>query len=72
MATEFRTEFDFGTRVTVDGDASIIGIITAFKYMWPGEPLVEISYFHNGEQKFALIEESRLARHPSETPRPEH
>lgn len=58
----FETNLNFGDRVTVDGDMSLTGTIVSFKYMWRGAPLVEISYFHNGEQKYALVEEARLVK----------
>ncbi len=57
----FNTTLDFGAKVTIDGDPSMVCTVVAFKYFWVGQPLVEVSYAHNGEVKNALVEESRLA-----------
>lgn len=58
----FESKLDFGDRVVIDGDDSMIVKVCGFKYLWAGCPLVEIVYFHAGDQKCVLIEEQRLTR----------
>lgn len=58
----FNSVLTFGDNVTIDGDASLIAKVVAFKYLWAGVPLVEVAYFHSGDQKYALIEETRLTK----------
>jgi len=58
----FETTMNFGDRVMADGDRALVGTIVAFKYLFAGHPLVEIAYWHDGDMKYALVEESRLTK----------
>lgn len=60
----FTTNLSFGDKVVADGDRALVGTVVAFKYLFAGHPLVEISYWHDGDLKYALIEESRLTPAP--------
>lgn len=55
----FTSEFKLGDRVLIDGDASIVAVVTA--YAWRGERAeLEICWFHNGGQQSLWIGEWRL------------
>jgi hypothetical protein len=54
------SNWDFRDRVLIDGDASIVGVVTAFMFRAPNPSLVEVSWVHNGEAKAAWFEEWRL------------
>ena len=66
----FHTDFNTGERVIVDGDTSLVGIVTAILVRgkdFGGERYTfifqyEVSWFHNGESKTSWIEEYRLSR----------
>lgn len=47
-------------KVIIDGDTSIKGVVTGFQFRLTRAPVVEVSYFHNGEAKAVWIEEWRL------------
>lgn len=54
------TRWHFRDQVIVDGDDSIIGIVTAFQFREGRLPVVAISYFFAGDAKEVWIEEWRL------------
>ena len=62
VASHFKSEFDFGDRVLIDGCDSIKATVLAFNFRSTGSPLVDCAWFHNGEAKSAWIEEYRLTR----------
>lgn len=57
---QFDSSFALGQLVAIDGDDSIVGTITGFTFRTTRAPLIEVSWFHNGELKTGWIEESRL------------
>lgn len=58
---KFASIWSFRDRVLIDGDTSIVGLVTAFQFRGDrGEPIVEVSWVHNGDVKTAWFEEWRL------------
>jgi hypothetical protein len=55
-----QSRWNFRDRVWLDGDESIIGIVTAFQFRETRNPIVEVSWMHNGDAKAAWFEEWRL------------
>lgn len=55
--------FSFGEKVIIDGDVSLVGTITAFKFR-KSFLLCEVSYFNNGKSECAEIEDWRLTAVP--------
>lgn len=63
MPTTLTLPYTFGDRVIIDGDASIVGRITAAQFREFGNyALLEVSYVHNGECKTSWIEAWRLTK----------
>lgn len=58
--TTFYSYLNFGQRVTIDGDDSIIGTIVSFWFKDCDICSVEVSWFHNGEVKSGWFAHSRL------------
>ena len=58
--THFECKWQFNDRVVVDGDSSIKAVVTAIAFRVTGR-MIEVSWFHNGECRFAWIEEYRLS-----------
>lgn len=56
---EFRCKFELQTRVTIDGDNGLRGVVTAVCF-WGDYATYEISWIVNGDSKVAWIEEWRL------------
>ncbi len=46
---KFETKFDFGDKVCVDGDRSIIATVTSIRFFQTGQAEYGLSYFHNGQ-----------------------
>lgn len=61
MTTKLESPFAFQQEVIIDGDASIRGVVTGMQFRMTREPLVEVSYFHNGDAKAAWVEVWRLS-----------
>ena len=59
--SEFRSRWEFGDRVFIDGDQSIKGTITGFCFR-PSLHTVEVSWVHNGDSKSAWFDHFRLQR----------
>lgn len=57
--TTVELTFDLKTKVHIDGDKDIIGVITGYLLRVQG-PQYEVSWFHNGAQHTAWIDEFRL------------
>jgi hypothetical protein len=55
---------DIRDRVIIDGDASVVGVISAVQFRMTREPLYEVSYMHNGVAQASWIEEWRLEAAP--------
>lgn len=45
----------------MDGDSSIKGTVTGFQFRTTRDPIVEVSWFHNGDAKTGWFEEWRLS-----------
>jgi hypothetical protein len=54
------TLFDIGNRVTIDGDASLVGTVSGFLWRKPRGMLVEIAWIHSGSSHEVWIDEWRL------------
>lgn len=59
---KFDNSFEFGDRVYIDGDVSIIARITGITVRVRDYISVECSYFQNGEAKTAWVELDRLTK----------
>ena len=59
---QFTSIWTFRDRVYLDGDQSIIGMVTGFQFRGDREPIVEVSWVHNGDAKIAWFEEWRLKK----------
>lgn len=59
---EFSTKFAMFDHVYADEDTKTVFTITGFTFRTTHDPVCELSYFHNGEAKTALIEETRLKK----------
>jgi hypothetical protein len=57
----FESEFNLLDRVTIDGDSSLVAIITGFAF-YGSRAEVQISYVHSGDIKSVWLIESRLAK----------
>lgn len=59
---QFSVAWDFGQKVNIDDDQSIVGTVTGFCFRVTRDPTVEVSWFHNGDAKTGWFEEWRLSR----------
>ncbi len=58
MSIDLKVKFTFGDVVIID-DGDIHGVVTAI--MWrTEEATIEVSYFHNGDQKTVWVPQWRL------------
>ena len=60
--SSFSSRFVFGDHVTMDGDSSLKGTVTAFQFRSNRDPVIEVQWFMNGDVKTAGFDEWRLAR----------
>jgi hypothetical protein len=60
----FECKRDIKERVIIDGDASVVGVISAVQFRLTREPLYEVSYMHNGVAQAPWVEEWRLGDAP--------
>ncbi|RAI42648.1 hypothetical protein [Rhodoplanes roseus] len=58
---QFESRFALFQRVTIDGDVSIVGTVTALCFRGTRQTVAEVSWFHNGDAKTGWFEEERLA-----------
>ena len=56
----FQSEWAFRDRVWIDGEGSIVGFVTGILFRETRDPVVEVSWMHNGDAKVAWFEEWRL------------
>lgn len=57
------TAYDNGDKVTIDGDKSIVAVVTGITLRGTSEPFLtqyDVAWFHNGQANSAWIEEWRL------------
>jgi len=54
--------FALKDRVWIDGEGSIEGWVTAIQFRSDREPVLEVSYLHNGDSKVAWFEQWRLTK----------
>jgi hypothetical protein len=57
----FETAFSLRDRVCIDGDRSLMGVVTAVQFREIRAPLYGVSYVFNGDAREAWFEEWRLA-----------
>jgi hypothetical protein len=62
--TSFSCQRSFRERVIIDGDTSVVGVITGVQFRMIREPLYEVSYMHNGISQAPWVEEWRLGDAP--------
>lgn len=55
------TRFDFKDRVIIDGDDSVIGVVTGFAFTL-GRYTVEVKWLHNGGAHETWFDEWRLEK----------
>lgn len=60
LKNELTSKWHFKDKVVIDEDRSITGIVTGFQFRVTSQPLVEVSWFHNGDAKTGWFEEWRL------------
>jgi hypothetical protein len=58
---QFETKWEFGAPVNLDGDRSIAGTVTSVQFRVQRDPMIEVSYFHNGDAKAGWFEQWRLS-----------
>lgn len=58
----FQSTLMLNDKVSIDGFPELGAVVTGFSFRMERSPLVECSYFHDGEQKTLWIEEWRLVR----------
>jgi hypothetical protein len=56
----FRSRYGFKDRVVIDGDASLVGYVTAMLWRDPDGGAIEVSWIHNGTAQSAWIQPYRL------------
>ena len=61
MSARFTSRFEFGDRVHIDGDDSIVARVIGFSFVSNGNQ-VQVSWFHNGDVKEAWFAEWRLSK----------
>lgn len=54
-------KFEIGSRVHVDSDQSITGVITVVEWRRPDVARYEVSWLCNGDAKFIVFDEWRLS-----------
>lgn len=59
----FESKWKYRDRVIIDGDTSIIGVVTGFQFRI-GYLIVEVSWVHDGAAQTAWLEEWRLQEAP--------
>ena len=57
---EVKFPFELGAKVHIDGDASIVGTLTAVTFRDAGFMQYEVCWLHNGDAKSAFIDLPRL------------
>jgi hypothetical protein len=55
-------KYEMGERVHIDGDNSIVGIISCIEWRRPDVVRYEVSWMHSGDAKFIIFDEWRLSR----------
>ena len=64
--TDFKSDLSPWDKVTIDGDNSLVGIVTSFQFRPTSDgglnPTVGVSYVHNGTPQEAWIERIRLQK----------
>lgn len=60
---EFKSDFNYQDRVTIDGDDTLIGVVTGFSFRSSGYYTIEISWINNGSSQAVWIEDWRLKLH---------
>jgi len=58
---KFESTWAFRDLVHLDGDTSITGVVTGFQFRGARDPIIEVSWVHNGDAKAAWFEEWRLS-----------
>jgi hypothetical protein len=58
----FSSEFSFRDRVIIDGDSSLVVVVTGVYVRDGGAVLTEVCWISNGDAKEARIEEWRLKK----------
>lgn len=65
----YQGAFSIWEKVCFAGDESIVATVTAYMFRGSRDPVVEISYFHNGDWKVVWVDEALLrsapVRHPT-------
>ncbi|WP_036292103.1 hypothetical protein [Methylosinus sp. PW1] len=57
---QIASEFELGDKVIIDGDKSIVAVVSGFT--WRGHLLIEVEWFHAGIIHSAWFHEPRLAK----------
>lgn len=56
-----KSKFDIRDAVTIDGDASVRGVIVAIRWSRDDHPHYEVSWMHDGRAEFVYLDEWRLS-----------
>lgn len=62
MTVQLTSEFDFGDKVIIDGDSSLVGIVTSIEFRRKNVRRYEVSWTVNGDTKFVMFDDWRLSR----------
>lgn len=54
------TLFDVGDKVIIDGDKSIVAVVTVIHIQGPNFFTYQVGYFHNGTMSDIILDEWRL------------
>lgn len=59
---KFETPYGFGTRVHIDADRDLVGVVTGFRWL-DGEGIaIEVSWIHQGDAKVYWLQPWRLQK----------
>lgn len=62
MAT-FRSKFDIGDRVVIDGDRSMVVTVVAVEFRYGPHVKVEVQWMYDGNSQSAWMDEFRLSEY---------
>ena len=66
MKRTFAADFDFGDRVLLDGDSSLVARVVAFSFR-SEFPQIEVAWVHCGTLHSAWVDPFRLSAAPENT-----
>ena len=58
---KFESKFALRDRVLIDGDDSLRGTVTGFRFHDVCGALIEVAWVHNGDHRTAWVEEWRVS-----------